>query len=103
MEVVSGSNALKHLPDNLCDDSLDFASLNLQGFLDEIMEFAVDALKQQPLFDGASDDLQLAMVLAFKLKEGEVERFSIGGTSWFRTTEKYEEMISAIAVTINRG
>lgn len=64
IEVVSGSSALKHLPENLCDDSLDFACLNLQGFLDEIMEFAVDALKKQPLFTGASDDLQLAMVLA---------------------------------------
>lgn len=103
VEVVSGSSALRGFPENLCDDTLDFSSLNLQGFLDEILEFAVDAMRQHPSFEGASDDLQLAMVLAFKLEQGEVERFSVGETSWFRTTEKYEETVSAFAATIYRG
>ncbi|MBX3512023.1 MAG: hypothetical protein KF835_06170 [Xanthobacteraceae bacterium] len=102
-KIVSAPDVLGGVPANLCDDTIDFTALNLDGLLGEILGYAVDAFKKRNLVDGASKQLQVAMVLAFQLKNNEVERYSVGDEIRFKTTDEYEQAVWATAGLAKRA
>lgn len=96
VDVVGLAPAVFALPTNLCDDSLELSDLNCAGFLDEILEFAGEAHKEEYPCQH-SDELRIALTLAIKLRNGEAERYHVAGVPWFKTTQAYEDEVAAFA------